>query len=131
MPTRPPTRCGDPRCREFATNRGRCDEHQPTPWAGRDDKAARYGMSSGRWRALKARVSTRDNGCCYRCGADPDDTPDEDEPFVLDHKVPISEGGSPSDLDNLGLLCGPCDTEKSAAEALRGNQRRRQRRTSL
>lgn len=118
MPTSPPSRCIDPGCHEMATRRGRCDEHQPTPWAGRDDKQARYGISSGRWRALKARVTRRDNGCCYRCGDD------KAESYVLDHIKPISEGGSPVDLDNLGLACPPCDEAKSKAEALRGNQRR-------
>lgn len=47
--------------------------------------------------------------------------------FVMDHITPISEGGSPRDLDNLGLLCDPCDARKSAAEAARGNARRRAR----
>ncbi|MFD8596981.1 HNH endonuclease [Kitasatospora sp. NPDC059646] len=121
MPTRPPSRCSDPTCPELATKRGRCDQHQPIPWAGRDDKAARYGISSGRWRSLKATVTRRDDGCCWICGDGDADS------YVLDHKVPISEGGSPTSLDNLGLACGPCDTVKSAAEALRGNQRRRER----
>ncbi|MFD7410632.1 HNH endonuclease [Kitasatospora purpeofusca] len=118
MPTRPPSRCTDPRCRALATDRGRCDEHRPKAWAGREDKAARYGISSGRWRTLKRRVSRRDHACCYRCGDG-----DEGE-HVLDHRIPIAEGGSPSDLENLGLLCPPCDTAKSAEEAARGNARR-------
>lgn len=123
MPTAPPSRCTDPECRELATKRGRCDEHQPIPWAGRDDKAARYGISSGTWRKLKRRTSARDNGCCYRCGADQADTPDE--PFVLDHITPIAEGGSPTDPDNLSLLCPDCDQIKSRAEAIRGMERAR------
>lgn len=122
MPTRPLPRCAEPGCYDLGAKRGRCDEHQPIPWAGREDKARRYGISSGQWRALKARVSRRDYGCCYRCG-------DADaEAYVLDHITPISEGGSPTDLDNLGLLCGPCDEVKSKAEAARGNARRLARR---
>ncbi|MFJ1581771.1 HNH endonuclease [Streptomyces sp. NPDC088197] len=128
MPTRPPTRCGEPGCHTLTTT-GRCPGHQRVPWAGRDDKAARYdGISSGEWRKLKRRVSLRDHGCCYACGADSDDVDPDDEaakPFVLDHKVPVSEGGSPRDLDNLGLLCPSCDWIKSRAEALRANLRRR------
>ncbi|MGW5737005.1 MULTISPECIES: HNH endonuclease [Streptomyces] len=127
MPTAPPTRCTDPECHAFATHKGRCDEHQRTPWAGRDDKAARYGISSGRFRTLKRKVTIRDNGCCYRCGADQGDTDADDDTFVLDHITPISEGGSPTDLDNLGLLCPPCDRIKSRAEAIRGAERARAR----
>lgn len=123
MPTRPPSRCAEPGCRELTTT-GRCDEHKRKPWAGRDDKSARYdGISSGEWRALKARVTRRDHGCCYSCGTEPDPDDPDAKAFVLDHKVPVSEGGSPRDMDNLGLLCGPCDTVKSAAEAERGRQR--------
>ncbi|MFF9554579.1 HNH endonuclease [Streptomyces albus] len=125
MPYSPPTRCTDPECTEYATHRGRCDAHQPIPWAGRDDKAARYGISSGRWRTLKRRVTARDNGCCYRCGADQADTGGES--FALDHITPIAEGGSRTDLNNLGLICPACDEIKSKAEALRGAQRARER----
>ena len=125
MPTAPPSRCTDPTCPKLATQRGRCDDHQPTPWAGRDDKQARYGISSGTWRSLKRRVTARDNGCCYQCGAEPPDDPDEPG-HVLDHITPISEDGAPTDLDNLGLLCTECNTIKSRAEALRGTQRAQQ-----
>lgn len=125
MPTAPPSRCTDPTCPELATRRGRCDDHQPTPWAGRDDKQARYGISSGTWRKLKRRTTQRDNGCCYQCGAEPPDDPDEPS-HVLDHITPISEGGAVTDLDNLGLLCTECNEVKSKAEAQRGAARARQ-----
>lgn len=49
----------------------------------------------------------------------------EAERFVLDHIVPIFEGGSRKDMDNLGLLCPPCDEEKSKAEAARANRARK------
>ncbi|WP_078889765.1 HNH endonuclease [Streptomyces sp. NRRL S-1813] len=127
MPYAPPSRCADPQCSLLATKRGRCDEHQPIAWAGRDDKQARYGVSSGTWRKLKRRVAQRDNGCCYSCGAaQPEDL---NEPgHVLDHITPIAEGGSTTSMDNLGLLCTDCDTIKSRAEAQRGTQRARARR---
>ncbi|PVC73479.1 HNH endonuclease [Streptomyces sp. CS081A] len=130
MPTAPPSRCTDPECRALATRRGRCDDHQPTPWAGRDDKAGRYGISSGRFRTLKRLVDRRDHGCCYICGIEQPDPElyDEDEPTTwpheLDHVIPISEGGSVEALDNLGLACTACHAAKSKAEALRANQRR-------
>jgi 5-methylcytosine-specific restriction protein A len=122
MPTQPLSRCTDPECHDMATVRGRCDAHQPIAWRGRDDKAGRYGVSSGSWRALKRRVSRRDNGCCWYCGGEPE----EDETLHLDHKIPVAEGGAITDLANLGLIhAEPCHDEKSKAEALRGNQRRR------
>jgi len=111
----------------MATKGARCDAHQPIPWRGRDDKAARYGITSGEWRKLKRRVTARDHGCCYRCGADQNDVMADDpeaERFVLDHIVPIFEGGARKDPDNLGLLCPPCDETKSKAEAARANQAR-------
>lgn len=130
MPTAPPSRCTDPQCPAMATKRGRCDEHQPIPWRGRDDKQARYGISSGEWRTLKRRVANRDYGCCYRCGADSGDTSEDDDPFVLDHIVPIFEGGSPRDPDNLGLLCPDCDSIKSREESARANRARAERNRS-
>lgn len=127
MPTAPPTRCTDSECHDYATHRGRCDTHQPIPWRGRDDKAARYGISSGRWRTLKRAADRRDNGCCYICGLNRNDL-DLDDPDVrdheLDHIVPIFEGGSVESLDNLGLACTTCHADKSKAEAARANTRR-------
>ncbi|MEU9498237.1 HNH endonuclease [Streptomyces sp. NPDC048196] len=127
MPYAPPSRCRDPQCHELAAKGGRCDEHQPIAWAGRDDKQARYGISSGTWRKLKRRVAQRDNECCYSCGVAQPDDPDEPR-HVLDHITPIAEGGSVTSMDNLGLLCTDCDTAKSRAEAQRGTQRARTRR---
>lgn len=130
MPTRPPTRCAEPGCSTLVP-KGRCEAHQRIPWAGRDDKQARYGISSGQWRTLKARVTRRDHGCCYRCGIDQADVIADDpeaSEHVLDHITPISEGGSATHMDNLGLLCTVCDAIKSKAEALRANQARRKAR---
>ncbi|MFE2600124.1 HNH endonuclease [Streptomyces sp. NPDC059396] len=130
MPIAPPSRCTDPECWEFATKGSRCNEHQPVAWAGRDNKAARYGISSGQWRTLKRKITQRDNGCCYLCGAEPIDPEqyDEDDPTTwphdLDHVIPMFEGGSATSLDNLGLACQTCHEAKSKAEAARANARR-------
>lgn len=133
MPYAPPSRCTDPECHELATKGSRCDEHQRIPWAGRDNKAQRYGITSGEWRTLKRKITKRDNGCCYMCGAEPVDPElhDEDDrstwPHELDHVIPISEGGARRSLDNLGLACTSCHDEKSRAEAARANARRHRR----
>lgn len=107
-------------CAELATNRGRCDEHQPAAWANRARKQDRYGMSSGTMRALKKRVTARDNDTCYVCGRERQ----EDETFDLEHITPISRGGSARDLDNLGLICAEDHAIKSKAEAAQANRAR-------
>lgn len=101
----------------MATKRGRCDEHQPQPWAGRSSPRERYGMSSGTMRALKRQVMARDNGCCYICGGEGAEE--------LEHKTPISQDGAPRDLDNLGVVHAGCHEAKSKREALEGRQRAR------
>jgi 5-methylcytosine-specific restriction protein A len=118
MPTSPPSRCGDMGCVALATKRGRCDEHQPPAWSNRARKQARYGMSSGTMRALKKRVTVRDNDSCYVCGRERD----EGETYDLEHKRPISQGGAARDLENLGLICQECHLIKSRAEAAQANR---------
>ena len=127
MPTAPPTRCGAMHCTEFATNRGRCDQHQPAPWSNRPRKQDRYGISSGTWRSLKRQVARRDHNTCYMCGREAD----EGETFDLDHKRPITLDGSAKDMDNLGLLCPTCHEIKSKAEAAEANRQRALRRQLL
>ncbi|MFE5159654.1 HNH endonuclease [Streptomyces sp. NPDC056697] len=130
MPTGPPTRCAEPGCSTLVP-RGRCEQHQRPAWAGREDKAARYGISSGRWRTLKRLITMRDNGCCYVCGTEqpgPDDDPDGEYQHELDHITPIFEGGAAEDPENLGLICADCHAAKSKAEAARANRARRKAR---
>lgn len=119
MPTAPPTRCGAVGCYQFATGRGRCEEHQPQPWAGRPSLRERYGLSGGALRTLKRRVAERDHGCCYICGGEGADE--------LDHIIPVSQGGAAADLDNLGLAHAACHRAKSAAEAQAGRTKRAKR----
>jgi 5-methylcytosine-specific restriction protein A len=117
MPTAPPTRCGRVGCSNMATKRGRCDDCQPQPWHGRPSPQQRYGMSSGTMRALKRQVMARDNGCCYICGREGAEE--------LEHKTPISQGGAPRDLNNLGVVHADCHRIKSRQEAIEGARRLR------
>jgi 5-methylcytosine-specific restriction endonuclease McrA len=50
-------------------------------------------------------VYLRDNGRCVNCGSTED--------IHIDHIIPYSKGGSSTDPDNLQLLCGKCNLEKS------------------
>jgi 5-methylcytosine-specific restriction enzyme A len=116
MPYAPPSRCTDPECYALATNRGRCDDHQPIAWEGRAPAEERYGMSRGTMRSLKAKVMRRDNGCCYICGGEGAEE--------LEHKIPVSQGGARQSLDNLGVAHRECHAAKSKEEAVRGARRR-------
>lgn len=81
-------------------------------------------MSSGTMRSLKRRVAARDHNTCYVCGREAE----EGETYDLEHKRPISQGGSPRDMDNLGLICEEDHAIKSKAEAAEANRRRSSRR---
>jgi 5-methylcytosine-specific restriction protein A len=81
-------------------------------------------MSSGTMRALKRRVTVRDNETCYVCGRERD----EGETYDLEHKRPISQGGATRDLENLGLICPDCHLIKSRAESAQANKIKNQTR---
>lgn len=64
-----------------------------------------------RWRGLnrgwfKRELVRRDGAQCRLCGMQPGRNA-----LVMDHVTPWSRGG-PTTLENLQLLCGPCDVAK-------------------
>lgn len=71
-------------------------------------------------RSLKKRVAARDHNTCYVCGREAD----EGETFDLEHKRPVSQGGSAGDMENLGLICADDHAIKSKGEAAEANRRR-------
>jgi HNH endonuclease len=54
---------------------------------------------------VKIAVSVRDQGKCVQCGSTED--------LHFDHKVPWSRGGT-NTVNNIQLLCGPCNRRKGA-----------------
>lgn len=58
---------------------------------------------------VKIAVTVRDQGKCVQCGAVDD--------LHFDHKIPWSRGGSNS-VNNIQLLCGPCNRRKGADDIL-------------
>ena len=65
---------------------------------------------SGRWSAdERTRLRAAQGGKCRYCGVRLDSAYME-----VDHKVPLSRGGS-NDRRNLQLLCGPCNRRKGRA----------------
>lgn len=54
---------------------------------------------------VKQYVMKRDSGLCQGCGST--------EEIQYDHIIPVSRGGS-SNVENLQILCGPCNRRKAA-----------------
>lgn len=73
--------------------------------------AYRRGYGGKAWQSLRARVYTRDNGCCKSCGH-ATGKPGEAH---IDHIIPKSAGGADA-MGNLQLLCRSCHSKKTARE---------------
>jgi 5-methylcytosine-specific restriction endonuclease McrA len=66
-------------------------------------------------RRVKAVVYARDKGRCRSCGSR--------ENICFDHVVPFSRGGE-NTVENLQLLCSPCNLRKGATMPPRWKRRR-------
>lgn len=113
MPMAPPRPCTKPGCHEYATKRGRCDAHQPEPWAGRGPGSSRgYGS---KWQRIRERILRRDGYLCQPCLSVGNIT----EASQVDHITHKAAGGTDRD-DNLQAICTTCHREKTLREAQRG-----------
>jgi 5-methylcytosine-specific restriction endonuclease McrA len=56
----------------------------------------------------RRKIIQRDNSTCYMCGRKLGYTE-----IVIEHKVPLSRGGSHSE-DNLAVACAPCNSRKGS-----------------
>ena len=112
--------CSQPGCVGLPVRRGRCDAHAEPAFAGNHERRASLGAPSGHARRkLRDRVRRRAGNRCESCGA----YPRPGELFVVDHVVPIAEGG-PSTLENLAYLCPACDKRKTALDLARMRETR-------
>jgi 5-methylcytosine-specific restriction protein A len=108
MPDAPPSRCAEPECQELTT-KGRCEAHKRKAWANRSEA---WGSGSTRkWREFRAARLVAEPQCRW-CGSKKD--------LEADHILPLSQGGSKWDPDNVQTLCESCHEVKS-------DQDRRQR----
>lgn len=83
------------------------------PWAG-DPRT-----STASWKKLRPQILKRDGGRCHICGQVEAPRPGTAlTADIVDHKVPVSQGGT-DDPDNLGSAHEiPCHRRKTASEAV-------------
>ena len=99
------------RCHRPAPKGGRC-ACLPA-WEGSAQRATR----GRRWQQLRA-AKLRANPVCEHPGC-------RRVAVIVDHVVPLGEGGAEYEWSNLASLCRPHHDEKTNAEALRGKTRAR------
>lgn len=96
-----------PHCKRAVEFIQACEERWKTI---EDRRAARIAATREKRREISSRyndlfmaIGRRDGFCCTECEAVTD--------LQIDHIHPISKGGT-NDLDNLQLLCAPCNARK-------------------
>jgi len=121
MPSRLPVRCYHHGCPALVQPPERyCQAHKSDRFGSdRQQYHADLGnfYQSARWRKTRLMVLRRDPVCQVLGCNQPSE--------VVDHIVPISEGGDKLDPDNLQGLCKPCHDHKTLAEARHRATRKR------
>lgn len=73
-----------------------------------DDRVARYRKkrrsTEWEWRVIRTATLKRDGERCHYCAQ-------QAGPFVVDHVIPVSKGGT-EDPSNLVVACRPCNASK-------------------
>ena len=114
MPRKPKKSCAKQGCPELTEGRF-CEKHQKEEWQAynrfyRDEFTKRF-YNSRAWRKARER-KLRINPLCELCLKEGKLV----AASIVDHVVPIKEGGEVWDLDNLQSLCKTCHERKGAAE---------------
>jgi len=100
----------------MATNRGRCEAHQPKPWA----QPSKHTLLINRAKQTEWRKQIKDraHGLCQHCGKPGSEA---------DHIEEIADGGALYDLSNGQWLCRPCHQARTVARARARRQRAKAR----
>ena len=116
MPLKAPTPCRYPGCPAVVPRPGYCDAHSAS--MHRDYGRARRGFDaevgfyqSRQWRSVRA-AFLREHPLCGACGVAGRLVPAQ----VVDHVVPIKDGGARFEAANLQSLCVSCHNAKTARE---------------
>ncbi len=110
MPLSPPKPCKHPGCPEV-TRDGYCHKHKQYERAVKRTYQSRKNTdpfySSTAWKRLRKYYRDR-NPLCEVCG--------KAAAVMVDHVIPIKDGGAPMELANLQALCWKCHNIKTGKE---------------
>lgn len=117
MPYKPKKPCAYPDCPEL-THGYYCDKHKKQMDAdynkNRRDKVSQKFYQSSAWQNLK-KLKLATNPLCEECQRNGKLVPAK----MVDHIVPIKQGGEPLAINNLQSLCWSCHSRKSVKEGSR------------
>ena len=123
MPRKPKRPCSYPGCPKLVDGQY-CEEHQKLVTAqynkyGRDDFSKSF-YKSPAWLLIKKRQLERQPFCeeCLKNGQ-------RKKATMVDHIVPIKQGGDKFSFSNLQSLCWACHSRKSAQEGSRWGRKPR------
>ena len=121
MPRKPKRPCAYPGCPELVDG-GYCEKHKKLVIEqynkyGRDDFTKNF-YKSPTWKIVRKRHLEQQPFCveCLKKGK-------TNKAVIVDHIVPIKDGGSRYDESNLQSLCWSCHSRKSVEEGSRFGRR--------
>ena len=120
MPYKPKKPCRYPGCAEL-TNDTYCEKHKQKTMKYYDkyyrNQSSKEFYNSPEWQALRKQKLTLDPYCqeCKKNGTIV-------KGVMIDHIVPIRDGGNPLDINNLQTLCWSCHSRKTMIETFHSNK---------